>query len=193
MSALASAADVLRLVAGDPWRMRVLETVRALDLPDCWVGAGFVRALVWDHLHGHAEPTPVDDVDVVYFNAERTDPAVEIRHEQGLAALWPAEQPAVPWSVKNQARMHLRNADSPYADTSDALCHWLETPTTVAVRMDGVGTLELLAPLGVDDLLAMRIAPTPHARKRRLDAYRERVLAKPWARQWPRLDIIVPN
>ena len=193
MAALASARDVLRLIAADPWRMGVLKTVRALDLADCWVGAGFVRAVVWDHLHGHAEPTPLDDVDVVFFDSERTDPAVEIRHEQRLAALWPADRPAVPWSVKNQARMHQRNGDAPYADTSDALCHWLETPTVVAARMGDEGTLELLAPLGLGDLLAMRIAPTPHARRRRLDAYRERVRAKPWARQWPRLDIIIPG
>ena len=104
MGTLASAGDVLRLIAADSWRMAVLETVRALDLADCWVGAGFVRAVVWDHLHGHAEATPLDDVDVVFFDSERTDPAVEIRHEQRLAALWPADRPAVPWSVKNQAR-----------------------------------------------------------------------------------------
>lgn len=193
MADLASAGDVLRLIAADPWRMRVLETVRALDLPDCWVAAGFVRALVWDHLHGHAEPTPLDDVDVVYFNSEQTDPAVDVRHENRLAALWPADRPAVPWSVKNQARMHQRNGDAPYRNTSDALSHWLETPTAVAVRMDDGGTLELLAPLGVDDLLAMRITPTPHARKHRLGSYRERVLDKPWARQWPQLDIIIPD
>ncbi len=193
MPVLASAGDVLRLIASDPWRTRVLKTVRTLDLPDCWVGAGFVRALIWDHLHGHPESTPLDDVDVIYYNAEQTDRVAEQRHEGLLTALWPADQPAVPWSVKNQARMHRRNGDAPYADTGDALRHWLETPTAVAVRMDDEGALELLAPLGVDDLLAMRIAPTPHARKRRLDAYRERVLAKPWMRQWPKLDLIIPG
>ena len=191
MKQIITAGDVLGLIASDPWGMSVLETVRALGLADCWVGAGFVRALVWDRLHGYREPTPLDDVDVVYYDAERTDPVEERRQEERLAALWPADRPAAPWSVKNQARMHLRNRDAPYRDTADALCHWLETPTAVAVRMDHEGSLELLAPLGVDDLLAMRIAPTPHARKRRLGAYRERVLDKPWARQWPKLDVII--
>jgi hypothetical protein len=55
--------------------------------------------------------------------------------------------------------------------------------------MDDYEQLELLAPLGLDDLLAMRIVPTPHALRRRLSAYRERVRAKPWARQWPRVEI----
>ena len=187
-----SAGDVLRLIAGDPWRRCILETVRALELPDSWVGAGFVRALVWDHLHGYSEATPLDDVDVVYYDADRTDRQVERRHEERLADLWPADQRLVPWSVKNQARMHVRNGDAPYRNTADALCHWLETPTAVAVRMDPAGALQLLAPLGVDDLLAMRIAPTPHAQNRRLGAYRKRVLSKPWARQWPKLEVINP-
>ena len=36
------------LIAGQPWRRRALEAVAALDLPDGWIGAGFVRAPVWD-------------------------------------------------------------------------------------------------------------------------------------------------
>ncbi len=86
MPALASAGDVLRLIADDSWRMRVLETVRALELSDCWVGAGFVRAMVWDWLHGHAESTPLDDVDVIFFDSARIDPMIERFHEQRLAA-----------------------------------------------------------------------------------------------------------
>ncbi len=186
------ADDVLRLIAADPWRVRVLRTVRTLELPDCWVGAGFVRALVWDRLHGFRRPTPLDDVDVVYFDPAVTDPTVERGHERRLASLWPGDLPAVPWSVKNQARMHRRNGDPPYIDTADALCHWLETPTVIAVRIDGQGKLELLAPLGLGDLLALRLAPTPHALARRLADYQERVLNKPWARQWPRLKVVYP-
>ena len=187
---IASAGDILRLVAADEWRVAALRAVRALGLPDCWIGAGFVRALVWDHLHGYREPTPLDDVDVIYFDASDTTRESERRHEERLAALWPEGRPPVPWSVKNQARMHARNGDAPYGDTADALRHWLETPTAVALRMGGNGRLELLAPLGLDDLLAMRIAPTPHALAARLPAYRERIAAKPWTRQWPRLEIV---
>lgn len=184
---------MLRLIAADSWRMEVLRTVGALALPDCWIGAGFVRALVWDCLHGYDRPTPLDDVDVIYFDAEKTESAEDRRHENSLRALWPAGSPAVPWSVKNQARMHKKNSDAPYRNTSDALCHWLETPTAVAVRTDGDGRLELMAPLGLDDLLAMRVAPTLHALSRRMAAYRERVLSKSWARQWPLLEVRIPD
>ena len=189
MAALNSTGDVLYLIAADPWHMDALRAVRGLGLPDCWIGAGFVRALVWDHLHGYDKPTPLDDVDMIYFDAGNIRKTEERRYDARLAALLPA----VPWSVKNQARMHRRNGDEPYRDTSDALCHWLETPTAVAVRMKDDERLELLAPLGLDDLLAMRIVPTPHALRRRMPAYRERVSAKPWARQWSRVEIQIPD
>ncbi len=181
-------AQLRAWLAADPWRMACLEAVAALDLPDGWIGAGFLRNLAWDRLHGFTAPTPLADVDVLVF-----EPASGLEREAEIEAALAGRLPAVPWSVKNQARMHLRNGDAPYRDTADALCHWLETPTAVAVRMDDGGTLELLAPLGVDDLLAMRITPTPHARKHRLGSYCERVLDKPWARQWPQLDIIIPD
>ncbi len=189
MAVFSGADDVLRLVEADPWRMAVLRAVRGLGLPDCWVCAGFVRALVWDHLHGYDEATSLDDVDVIYFDDDNTDKADERLYEERLAEVLAQ----VPWSVKNQARMHRRNGDQPYRDTSDALCHWLETPTAVAVRMDDDKQLELLASLGLDDLLAMRIVPTPHALNQRLSAYRERVLARPWARQWPDVEIQIPK
>jgi hypothetical protein len=48
-----------------------------------------------------------------------------------------------------------------------------------------------LAPLGLDDLLSLRIAPTPHARSspRRLAEYRARLAAKPWRELWPELTL----
>ncbi len=180
-------------MADDPWRMAVLRTVRTLDLPDCWVAAGFVRAPVWDSLHGYSAATAIADVDVVYFDVGNTEPATDEAHERRLAELWPHDLPTVPWEVKNQARMHRRNGDAPYTGTADALCHWLETPTAVAVRMGPGDGLELLAPLGLDDLFAMRVAPTPHAMSHRLADYRARIASKPWAKQWPRLEIVAPG
>jgi len=53
-------------MASDPARMRILHSVRALDLPDCWVAAGFVRNCVWDHLHQRATSPLAGDVDVIH-------------------------------------------------------------------------------------------------------------------------------
>ena len=66
------------LLNADPWRMAILHLLRALDLPDGWVAAGFVRDAVWDHLHGHAPSIPVGDIDIIWFDPARTDPVVVI-------------------------------------------------------------------------------------------------------------------
>ena len=84
--------------------------------------------------------------------------------------------------------MHARNGDAPYVSLADALCHWLETPTAVAVRLGPHG-LEFLAPLGLGDLMDMTVRPTPHASRSRLSAYRNRVAAKSWPAIWPRVRV----
>ncbi len=184
---LSSERDILALVAADAWMMAALAAVAGLGLPDAWIGAGFLRAAVWDRLHGYQARTPLDDIDVVYFDPGAPDPAAEAALERRLGA----RLPGLPWSVKNQARMHLRNGDAPYGSSAEALAHWLETPTAVALRLDQGGGLELLAPLGTEDLLGLVVRPTPHARahKHRLAAYRARLEAKNWPAKWPRLTV----
>jgi uncharacterized protein len=44
--------DICRFIERQPEMMQVLGVTEALGLPDCWVGAGFVRNPVWDALHG---------------------------------------------------------------------------------------------------------------------------------------------
>jgi hypothetical protein len=188
MSGNGEESRILELVTAGPWRRRALEAVAALNLPDGWIGAGFLRAPVWDHLHGYQRPTPLADIDVIYFDPEHSEPETERVHEARLAAL----APGLPWSVRNQARMHERNGDRPYESTEDALKHWLETPTAVAVRLRAAGRPALLAPFGLDDLLGLVMRPTPHARGRpdRLAAYRRRVETKNWLAAWPKVRVL---
>jgi hypothetical protein len=178
------------LAKADPLRMAALAAVRDMDLPDCWIGAGFVRAMVWDHLSGYVQQTPVDDVDVIYFDPAHTDEGMEKEYDARLKAMLPG----IPWSCKNQARMHLKfGRGAPYIGTEDGLRHWLETPTAVALRMDGQNALHLLAPFGLDDLFNMRIAPTPYAREHKPEQYLARARAKPWRKLWPRLVLVGPD
>lgn len=176
-------ADFVReAMRADPGRLAVLATVRDLGLADGWVAAGFVRAAVWDALHGFEASTPVEDIDVIYFDPHRATPAADRAAEAALARAMPDR----PWSVRNQARMHARNGDHPYRSSADAMMHWLETPTAVGVALAGDGSIEVLAPFGLGDLLGMVIRPTPHARSSRMAAFRQRLEAKPWLKQWPR-------
>jgi hypothetical protein len=156
--------------------------VAALDIPDCWIGAGLIRNAVWDHLHG-VEPEAIagSDVDVVYCDPGRTN----INHDLGIEARLIAANPAVAWSVHNQARMHERNGDEPYRNAEDAISRWPETATAIAARLLG-DRMDVIAPHGVDDLLGLIVRPTP-AFRHRLEQFRSRIAAKDWARRWPLL------
>jgi len=186
-------ARLRRLLEADSWRMAVMRTVRAVALPDRWIGAGFVRALVWDHLHEFAVATPLDDVDVIFFDSENLSKQREQAVEGQLGELWPEALDPVPWQVRNQARMHAGHGDRPYRDCADALRFWLETPTAVAVRLQDGDHIEILAPLGLTDLFDLRLAPTLDGGRRRPEAYRERIETKRWERFWPRLELILPD
>jgi hypothetical protein len=182
---LRTAADVTAFILADPQRRAIIDAVRRQGLPDWAVGAGFIRSAVWDALHGYAEPTPIADVDVLFFDADDLSREREGAIESALAQALPA----VPWSVKNQARMHRRNGDAPYADTTDALRYWLETPTAVAIRIADDGEPLLLAPFGVEDLVAMVCRPTPRGRER-LSAYVQRMRDKNLPARWPRVRVL---
>ncbi|WP_089389842.1 nucleotidyltransferase family protein [Pseudomonas delhiensis] len=162
--------------------MGLLRALREYGPPGAWIGAGFVRNAVWDHLHGLA-PGTLADVDVLYFDGHDLQAEADEAFERRLARACPQ----APWSVRNQARMHLRNGDAPYADVADAMRHWPEACTAVAVRLADEG-LELLAPLGLDDLFGLRVRPTEHFRGKP-GAYRERQRRKNWPRRWPKLEI----
>ena len=64
---------VLRIadwIRGDSARMSVLRQAAQLQLPDWCIGAGFVRNLVWDKLHGYSRATPYNDIDLIYFDTQ---------------------------------------------------------------------------------------------------------------------------
>jgi uncharacterized protein len=173
------------LMMNDPLRRKALEIVAALDLPDGWIGAGFVRDALWDHLHGYDVTDPHGDVDVIWHDSTSPQAAHDDRIEQELHRA----MPGLRWSVKNQARMHLRNGDAPYASVADAMRHWPETATAVAVRLGCSDSIEVNAPLGLDDLFALRLRPTPHFLTDKLPIFMDRVASKRWIDRYPRLSL----
>lgn len=181
---IATASDITAYIATQPAMVEILRAVEALSLPHCWVGAGFVRNPIWDALHGFAWSASYTDIDVLYFDAANVDP----ERDQQIEADLLVSIPATPWSVKNQARMHLQNGDAPYADTADAMRHWPETCTAIAVRAMG-SQVGILAPFGIDDLISLVVRPTPTFAKK-IEVYRTRIARKAWSESWPNLQII---
>lgn len=72
-------SDTAVVIEADSIRMECLQAVRALNLPDWFIAAGFVRNAIWDHLHS-LPMTPLNDVDVVYFDPDDCSLATEAHY-----------------------------------------------------------------------------------------------------------------
>lgn len=164
----------------DTSRMAALMALRSLHLPEAYLAAGFIRNLVWDRLHGYYPPTPLTDLDVIYFDP---DDCREER-DRNLEALLTEHLPA-PWSVKNQARMHHRNGDAPYTSTADAMSYWVEVETAVGVCLDQASEPVFCAPLGLSSLMAGELTLNP--KRSKPDDFYQRLTTKQWLQRWPAL------
>ncbi len=164
----------------DKDRMRALALASSLNLNDWCIAAGFVRNLVWDKVHGYSELTPLNDIDLIYFDENQGSKYSEKEVESSLRAL-----SEFPWSIKNQARMHTRNNDFPYNSTSDAMSHWPEVETAIGVKLTAKGQIQLVAPFGVEALFNNTITMNPKWPKPK--EFKRRIESKQWHKLWPNL------
>jgi hypothetical protein len=170
--------------------MRALVAAREVDAPDWWIGAGAVRTAVWERLHGYEQPTPLADLDLIYF-----DPGdLSEGRERAIETLLKAALAGVPWQARNQAAVHLwfpekfGYAVEPFDCSADAVATWPETASCVALRLAPDDRLIVCAPLGLGDLLGMIHRRNP-ARVSAAE-YERRVVGKRIAEKWPRVTIL---
>src|SRR5690606_8519493 len=115
--------------------------------------------------------------------------------------------PDLPWSVKNQARMHLKNQDPAYTSCADAMTYWPEFETAIGINVSDVGeydkntqvtavqslhcqcatSYELVAPFGLYALFNLTLSANP---RRSLLIFEQRVSVKGWLRQYPLLKLM---
>ncbi|MEP1444930.1 MAG: nucleotidyltransferase family protein [Paraglaciecola sp.] len=179
--ALGEEQRLISLLQSDNDRLAILEAVATLVLTDCWVAAGFVRNLVWDHLH--KIKTQLNDVDVIYYSQSDT---------QGQLAEHATRQlqqrlPNVNWQVKNQALMHKKRQHNCYLSSTDAMTFWPEKETAVAVKIDARGVITVNAPFGLSSLFAQQITFNPKADEQ---VFRNRISQKSWLTIWPKLQVV---
>lgn len=172
------------LVRSDTWRMECLRAAASLDLPDWYLAAGFLRNAIWDVLHGRRSMTPLNDVDLVYFDPTDLRPATEAELEAALAATLPDAG----WEVRNQARMHVRNGHPPYRDSQHAIAHWPEIPTCVGIRSQSGGGFVVAAPFGLEENWSLRVRPN-RVEPFSPAVFNERVRRKRWLETWRRLQV----
>ncbi|WP_442600073.1 nucleotidyltransferase family protein [Neobacillus sp. D3-1R] len=177
--------DVIKIISEDKWMLEVLKAVKSLDLPDWWICAGFVRSKIWDTLHGFHNRTKTPDVDVIYFDKENIDEKIEKNLEDQLRSIIPD----IPWSVKNEARMHIVNHLPPYTSSVDAISKFPETATALGVKLDEKDHVILTAPCGIDDVIHLEVKPTSFFIEtiERAAIYEERIIKKNWKSTWQKI------
>lgn len=183
----------IEIMRGVPTTMRVLETVRALDLPDWMVFSGAVYQPVWNHLTGRAPDYGIKDYDVAYHDDTDTSYEAEDVVIKRVAAAFEAPLRELV-EVRNQARVHLWfnkkfGADEPYPpleNSAAALKRFVATAFCVGVRLEADDRLSVWAPFGLEDLFALRLRPNP-LRVKGAGGW-ERTTASAKAR-WPEISI----
>jgi hypothetical protein len=174
-----------QLVKRDSHRMQVLECLHQLNLPEGYIAAGFVRNMVWDHLHNKTNATPLNDIDIIYFDPDELNSEQFKSYQTTLKTM----MPTVNWQVRNQALMHKRNNDLPYKNCIDAMSYWPEKETAVAIRQLTLGEFECIAAFGFHSLLNLQLTHNP---KRNKLLFEQRIKEKRWLEHWPLLSVTLP-
>jgi len=149
-----------------PSLMRVLRTLRTLDLPDWLVMSGAVYQRVLNHLTGRAADYGVRDYDVGYFDSSDISYEAEDVVIRRVAAAFDAPLKSAV-EVRNQARVHLwfeahfGEAYTPLCRTAEALERFVSPMFAVSVRLSPDDRLHIEAPFGLGDLFALRLRPNP--------------------------------
>ncbi|CAN7750779.1 nucleotidyltransferase family protein [Variovorax sp. LjRoot175] len=169
--------------------MAALRVVRSLGLNSWCIGAGAVRSLVWDALHGYERPSAIEDVDVVYFDDAADSPGQDADLERRLREA----MPALRWEVTNQATVHDWFANNfgqvvpPVRSLEEGVGTWPEFATCVGVNLNDEESIGVVAPHGLDDLFELLVRHNPL--RASAATYRQRVQSKRFGERWPLLSI----
>ena len=156
-------AFLVEAVRANTLAMTVLERARAMDLPDHGLMAGAVYQAVWNALTGRDPAHGVNDYDLGYFDASDLGEAAEDVVIKAGAAVFGDLDAIV--EIRNQARVHLwfgakhGVTRAPLTSTTDAVAHFASHTHSVAVRLDGAGEMEVLAPFGLGELFSLHVRP----------------------------------
>ncbi|PIE06526.1 MAG: hypothetical protein CSA74_12015 [Rhodobacterales bacterium] len=156
-------AALEEIVRGAGFLVAILETARALDLPDWWLVSGAIYNTVWNSLTGRPLRHGIKDADLFYFDPDLSWEA-EDRQIRRAARHFAADPPV---ELRNQARVHLwyeAHFGQPYPPltrTCDAIDNFACRTHAVGLRLEADDRLRLYAPFGLDDIFAFRLTPNP--------------------------------
>ena len=157
---IAALEDIVRT---EPLLMRVLRTLRDLDLPDAWLTSGAIYNTAWNRLTGKPSLTGIKDFDIIYFDDTDLSYEAEDRVIARVAAALGGI--GVPVEVRNQARVHLwyperfGSAYPKLAHATQSLDYYASQTHAVAMCLKADDTFETVAPFGLDFMFSFRMVP----------------------------------
>ena len=183
-------ARLIAMLAASPTLVRVMEGLRALDLPDWRLASGCIYQTAWNALTGRDPDYGLKDYDALYFDPDTSYEAEDVHIRRAAAAFGSPLDALV--EVRNQARVHLwfeGKFGEPYAPLTspdEALERFVCPAFAVGARLEHGDRITIAAPFGLDDLFAMRLRPNPN-RPINPESF-ARVCASARAR-WPELTV----
>lgn len=169
--------------------MNILNIIKKQNLAQGTLAAGSIRNTIWQELN-HQPFKLESDVDFVFF-----DESIPEKANQDIQDHLEKIAPQYMWQVKNEAYMH--NYDfsnqTPFNSVTDAIAHFVETPTCIGAFLDDGDKLQLIEPFGTEDLVKLNVRPIPFFKQdgEHLNVYKKRIKSKNWKAKWPKLSIFL--
>ena len=146
---------------------------------ELYLTGGVLRNTIWNILHNRKEDFYIDDCDIIFYS-DIVDKMREKEIEKYLTNIFPY----LNWSVKNQARMHIRNGHFKYKNLENAIYCFPETSSAIAIN----GNWQMIAPYGYRDILELNLRPTTFCKRNELHIFNKRVAHKKWLSKFEMLN-----
>lgn len=150
------------------------------DEEELYLTGGILRNAIWNKLHCREEFFYLDDCDIIFYNDK-----IDKEHEREIENYLKISFPYLKWSVKNQARMHIKNGHLKYKNIIDAVYCFPETSSAIAIN----GKWDIIAPYGYHDILNLRLNPTNFCRKNEIHIFNKRISEKKWLQEFEQLTL----
>jgi hypothetical protein len=167
---------ILNIIKSDSRVKSIVQTIRMFEFEQLMMTGGSLRNAVWNYLHNYKEDYELEDCDIIFYNSSNNSKFYEEYIKSELKHL----NSNINWSVKNQARMHVRNGHKPYKGIYEALSTFPETCSAIAVD----GNWNVVSPYGLTDLLNLTVAPTQFCIDNEIEIYYKRLSKKEWLGKW---------
>jgi hypothetical protein len=177
--------ELRRIIESDPDIGALLAAMRTFEAPDLWLVSGVLFQTVWNALEGKPRGHAILDYDLFYFDPDTSEEAEDRWIKRAAAHFAFADREI---QLRNQARVHLwypKKFGTPYPQlhcSCDGIRQFLMPACMVGIRPSDAG-IEIVAPLGLDDIFGRLIRPNPLWQGPPRPRYLEK--AARYMRDWP--------